>query len=163
MRHNASTQQRQDKRRFIERIGLHWSPGNKAMSISHIPTFYLQKFPKNKEYPPHRKWLYESGTIYAKWRWYIEEGPLPDKREVVRDMFHVNSKQLQLDIGPGESAVVYDDTSHNLVAFVMRNFTMEHELLAHVEDIIKQNLEVRKNMRVSRYYLLWILDTYKYY
>jgi hypothetical protein len=152
MRLDAYNQQRQDKRRFIERIGLNWSSDNKAKAIDRITAVYLNRLPKGKEYPPQRKWMYESDAVYAKWEWYVKEKKLPDKREVVRSMFRVDPAELQLDLGPNDSAVIYDRTTRNLVAIVIRNFTMEPELLAHVEDAIKRNLQVRKSVRVSCFY-----------
>jgi hypothetical protein len=158
------THHRQDKRKFIERIGLDWSTATKATSINLITTVYLRQLPKAKEYPPRRKWVYESETIYTKWRAYIEKGKLPDKREEVRGMCRVDPTQLQLDIGPRESAIVYDNSTHKLVALVIRNFTMEPKLLAHVEVVIKHNLQVRQDIHVSHpYSRLGYIDAYNYY
>jgi hypothetical protein len=142
---------------------LDWSPDFKAAAIKVVDTIYLQQLPEGNEYPPRKHWVFESDEIYNKWRWYIKGGPLPDKRENIRSMHHLEPQKLQLDIGPDRSIIVRDKTTHKLVLLVFRDFTMDHELLAHVNNAIMCNLEARQDIRVCFFIRLhYLKQAYRY-
>lgn len=137
---------------------MDWSPDSKAAALKLVDTIYVQQLPKGDEYPPRKHWVFESDEIYQKWRWYIKGGPLPDKRENIRSMFYLEPQKLQLDIAPDRSVIVRDKTTHELVLLIIRDFTMDRELLDHVNNAIMHNLEVRQDIRVCYFYQTRLLE-----
>ena len=134
---------------FIHRIGLNWSPATRDLSLKGVKTVYLPKL--RTPYPVINQWICESDAIDDKWSDYLKYDPRaqPDSRRKRQPIFRIEPSKLSLDIGADQSAIVYDATG-NLILVVLRNFCSEPDLLSHIEGIIKQAVDCRRSIRVSK-------------
>ena len=136
---------------FIHRIGLHWSPATRDTFLEGVATILLPKL--TTPYPVTKQWMCESDVIDEKWRHYLNYDPRaqPDKRRPRQPIFRVDPSHLSLDIGPDQSAIIYDANTGELVMLILRNFCCDPDLLSHIDEIIKQAVDCRKSMRVSHF------------
>ena len=145
LRQDWLTSARSTKVQFIRAIGLNWDDIDRDAFLCRIRVVSLSKlrFP----YPPRYHWMVESDEIDDKWREHIEKGRQPDKRRRRYPLFRVDPSQLQLDVSPDESVLVYD--KDELVLAVIRNFCGHPGLLSCIDSIIKRAVDHQKNVRVS--------------
>jgi hypothetical protein len=143
---------RNQKVDFIHRIGLQWSPAARNGFWNGIHVVELSKLVT--PYPPVGHWICETDAIDAKWGKYLEEDPRaqPDRRRPRLPLFHMDVNMLKCDIRPGETAIIKDKDTGELVMVIFCSFSNHPGLLAHVDDIIKCAVEYRKSMRVSGFY-----------
>ena len=142
-------QHRNNKLDLIHRIGLNWSPATRDSFLNGVDTVYLPKL--TTPYPRMKQWICESDMIDDKWRSYLKYDPRaqPDKRQPRKSIFRLDPSKLSLDIGPDQSAIIYDGNTGELVMLVLRNFSAEPNLLLHIEGVIKQAVQCRRSIRVS--------------
>jgi hypothetical protein len=140
---------RNQKVDFIHRIGLQWSPAARNAFWDGIHVVALSRL--EDPYPPAGHWVCETDAIDAKWRRYLEEDPRaqPDRRRARSPLFRVDVDMLRCDIRPGESVIIIDEHTGELVMVIFCSFSNHPGLLAHIDDVIKRAVEYRKSMRVS--------------
>ena len=102
-------------------------------------------------------WTVESNQIADLWCYHIEKAPQPDKRHKHYPLFLSDPAKLQYDADPNTSGLVYDEVTKELVIVILRNFTRNQALLSSLEEVIKANVEHRKNMCVSLIFIRFIL------
>jgi hypothetical protein len=142
------TIQRHRKTDFIRGIGLDWSPRTRDAFLGAIRTISLAKL--DTPFPIVKHWICETDAVDHKWQDYLHNDPRaqPDRRRPRLPIFRLDPAQLQLDINADENALVYDQSTGELLLVVIRNFCQNPDLLAHIDRIIKQSVECRKSMRV---------------
>ena len=62
--------------------------------------------------------------------------------------------KLQYDVDSGASALIYDKESKELVMVILRNFTGHPGLLSYLGEVVKENVEHRKHLRVCFFFPL---------
>ncbi len=137
---------------FIHRIGLQWSPAARNGFWNSIRVVKLSKLVT--PYPPVGHWICETDPIDAKWRKYLEEDPRaqPDRRRPRLPLSRIDVHMLRCDIRAGESVIIIDKDTGELVMVVFRSFSNHPGLLAHIDGVIKRAVEYHKSMRVSDFY-----------
>jgi hypothetical protein len=135
---------------FIHHIGLNWSPATRDSFLKGVKTVYLRKL--RTPYPVINEWICESDAIDDKWRDYLKHDPRaqPDSRRKRQPIFRIEPSNLSLDIGADQSTIVYDADTGDLILIVLRNFCSDPDLLSHIEGIIKQAVDIRRSIRVSK-------------
>ena len=135
---------------FIHRIGLNWSPATRDSFLKGVNTVYLRKL--RTPYPAINEWICESDAIDDKWSDYLKHDPRaqPDSRRKRQPIFRTNPSNLSLDIGADQSAIIYDAETGDLILVVLQNFCSEPDLLSYIEGIIKQAVDFRRSIRVSK-------------
>ena len=135
---------------FIHQIGLNWSPATRDSFLKGVNTVYLRKL--KTPYPVINEWICESDAIDDKWSDYLKHDPRaqPDSRRKRQPIFRIDPSNLTLDIGADQSAIIYDATTGDLILVVLRNFCSHPDLLSYIEGIIKQAVDLRKSIRVSK-------------
>lgn len=99
-------------------------------------------------YPPVDEWVAETPEIAAMWQARIERGKLHDDRGYRREIHILDPERLQYDLQPEESALFVDKVTGKLVMAVIRNFCRDQGVLDWLTDIILENVDARKSIRV---------------
>lgn len=113
-----------------------------------IPVHLVQSFPVESAYPPVDEWIVESEEIDRIWRGHIETGKLPDRRNPRYPMHRVDPSHLSFDLKPDCSAVFKDATTGEVIMVVMRDFCRDKATLDWITEVVLENIEVERNIRV---------------
>jgi len=151
-RRNYLAIHRSQKHTFIHRIRLDSSPDSRDAFLGAIKIFHISQL--GTPYPSVKHWICETDDIDHKWRDFLHNDPKahPDRRRPRLPIFRLDHTKLQLDIKANEDALVYDETSNELLMVVIRNFGRDPNLLKHIEGIIKQSVDCRRSIRVINYF-----------
>lgn len=138
---------RWSKEHFIETALLNPQAVDKGAFIQSIPRHDtdLLRIP----YPTESVWIAETGTILEFNRRFIQQDPLHDARDWRRPIELLDASRIQLDIGPTESARIYDSASGCLVGMVVRDVCKNEEAVHYVDSAVERMVESRVTSRVS--------------
>lgn len=127
-----------------------------ATGLSHphigaLPKVYLPQL--RNAYPPIGHWIVENKDIYSQWNEYLQGYKLSDMRHRRYPTHLLQVKNLRLDIGPEESAIIYDKNTEDIIGVVIRKFSNSPEVLEWATSILKRSTEVATSVRVCFIYL----------
>ena len=137
------------KRTFIHRISLDSSPDSRDAFLGAIKIFCISQL--GTPYPSVKHGICETDDIDHKWHNFLYNDPKahPNLHCPRLPILCLDLTKLQLDIKADEDALVYDETSNELLMVVIRNFSRDPNLLKHIEGIIKQSVDCWRSIRVS--------------
>lgn len=133
---------------FLDAVGI--TQKQQGTKLAGVPTISLNRL--RKPYPPSGHDIYESPSAHKIWKKHRKTTPYPDSRYTWKPFHSLNPARLQHIVRGNESAIIRDSRNNELVGLVIRNFTDQNpRLLAWVNNIIMENIEVRKSVRVGVY------------
>ncbi|KAJ3746576.1 hypothetical protein DFH05DRAFT_1607390 [Lentinula detonsa] len=97
-------------------------------------------------YPPCDKWIIEDSEIWGLWEAYITKHKQPDPRVRRRGLHTLDETQLQCNVAPDESVIIFDKDSGELIFAQLRNFCQVPAIVEWVNSVLKKNLSVQRNM-----------------
>ncbi|TFY50971.1 hypothetical protein EVJ58_g10807, partial [Rhodofomes roseus] len=101
----------------------------------------------NKPYPHEFKWVCEDKKSMTGWGPSIRKGKQADERKKRRGMHTLKPDKLQLVVSVGESAMIRDADSGDLIAVVVRGFCEDHEILDSTNLTVTDACDAKRNVR----------------
>ncbi|KAG6820060.1 hypothetical protein H0H93_005900 [Arthromyces matolae] len=129
---------------FLFRTRLYISPGTKHSNLGKIKCITIRKL--KESYPPRGAIIADSRTIYNTWYPHFAFGKQADSRMKRLPLAMLDTNQLQLDVKDDESVIIQDEDG-KLVAFVMRNFCPDPNLLHWATEQAAGQIPLRRNIR----------------
>ncbi|KAJ3710905.1 hypothetical protein DFJ43DRAFT_1161977 [Lentinula guzmanii] len=98
---------------------------------------------------PRDKWIIENSEIWGMWEAHITKHKQPDPRVRCRGLHALDETQLQCNVAPDESVIVFDKDSGELIFAQLRNFCQVPAIVEWVDSVVKKNLSVQRNVRME--------------
>lgn len=134
-------QKRTHRRQLLQSLGV--------ATTSDIPLKEIALPKLSTAYPPMGHWIADNPEIYSQWNEHLQTYKLSDQRHHRYTSHLLDPTNLQLDVGPTESVIIYDQDSKDIVGVVVRNFSGNEEVLKWATDILQRSTKVAKSIRVS--------------
>ena len=149
-RQKALGRRKSAKKRFSQSLGFTMrARAASAAKFAQIPKSFVKRFGKDDAYPPLKTWVFESSEIGNRWREHLTSGPRPDVRKPYLPMMEVDLSLLAHDVGTEESRVFFNADDGRFVGLVVRNFCANGDVLPYVDEVVREAVSVRRNVRVS--------------
>ncbi|XP_006454211.1 hypothetical protein AGABI2DRAFT_61502 [Agaricus bisporus var. bisporus H97] len=129
----------------VRQLGLHWSPQKIEDWNNQLPVERLEEL-KNP-YPPPGKFVCEDDNIRQLWHRRIMEAKQADKRLKRCEPLVIDSKELVRTVGVSENLVVRDSLTGEIVLMVVRQFCRDIDIIAWMEDIVVEAVDICRNIR----------------
>ena len=147
---SGSRENRHQKKIFIINTGFTERGRNKqAVRLKGIERLDVKAL--TDAYPPMGHWVCETASIERKWQKHLQTGRQPDARLPRLPLHFLQKSRLTHDIGPLDSASIYDADTGELEAIVVREFCPNPKVLEPVNNIIEEAVIERKSIRVSSF------------
>ncbi|RPA83108.1 hypothetical protein BJ508DRAFT_197603, partial [Ascobolus immersus RN42] len=126
------------------------NPSGLQLFLASVRTVYLRRLPVS--YPPEDTWICESKAVCNRWGKWVNDMPLPDERgKVAWTRFYptmvIDTKKLQLDVGPGENLVLRDEDTKELIGFVYSDLVKNSQILKWMNDTVSAGCDALKSVR----------------
>ncbi|KAJ3560342.1 hypothetical protein NP233_g10901 [Leucocoprinus birnbaumii] len=138
------------KEHFIETARINWKAVNKDEFLAAIPSHVIRPLPRNKPYPPPDLWIAETAEIARLNSKFINDNPLHNTRDRRRPVALLDESQLQLDIGPQQSAVIRDSSDGSLVAVVIRDVCNNAEAVEFANKAVAAAVDMQTTSRDAK-------------
>ena len=125
-------------------------PKAKGSKLVGVPTIYLTQ--QKEPYPPNGHNIYESAAVREIWENHYATAHHPDPRggRTWKPLLELDSGKLQYVVGVGESVIIRDEKTEEIIGMVIRNFSNQNLLLLDwINGIIKENTGLHRNVRAS--------------
>jgi hypothetical protein len=144
-RREHKTDMRKEKMDFINKVGLNWAKEQRDKYLAGIPTVAVK--PLAKSYPALGHWVYETTEISRKWDEYLSTGKLHDSRTPRHPLLMLDPAMLVADVLTNESRI-FREPSGKLAGIVIRDFCPDETALKWMDEVVKQTVDDRRNIRV---------------
>ncbi|KAA8892791.1 hypothetical protein FN846DRAFT_1009128 [Sphaerosporella brunnea] len=131
-------------------LGLGWTATQreKFLAPESIPTVSLPML--KKRWPPKDVWLSEAPTTGLLWERHFQEAKLQDKRIERKDvLISSDGDSWQKTIKAGESVIIRDAQTGQIVLVVIRNFCNHQGVLDWAIKIVQAAVNIKKSVRLD--------------
>ncbi|EDR05220.1 uncharacterized protein LACBIDRAFT_329890 [Laccaria bicolor S238N-H82] len=137
------------KRHLSQSLGFtaHARKINAARFASVVETC-VRRYSATDAYPPLKHWVYETEAIQKRWEEHLSSGDRHDPRNPYLPLMKVDLALLDHDI-PIDDSRLFRDSDGEEVCYVFREFCPSKPVLASVNDIVEESIDIRRNCRAS--------------
>jgi hypothetical protein len=152
-RRKGKYEHRKEHRAFLEEVGitLEWMVNVNVFlweNPSRVKAITLPKL--RKPFPSPRTWICETPEIYSLWNKFIKSGGLVSDKRLKQGIPRlVREEDMTLVIDENTSCIVRDKDTNEIVLLVLRDFCANMDLLDWVDEVIREVVSTRRNVRVS--------------
>ncbi|KAF8056073.1 hypothetical protein FPV67DRAFT_1678612 [Lyophyllum atratum] len=140
-----SKQQRYDRRRFVQNLGLDPKSFDRDAFLKDIPTKTVTALPE--AYPPIGEGIAETGPIFDKWDPFFRSAKPPDVRKPYPSVHLLQESKLKLDILPHESVILRDSETKELIGVAIRDACPDQRVVAWGDQVVADTTPYRQNIR----------------
>ncbi|KAF8836612.1 hypothetical protein BDN67DRAFT_983812 [Paxillus ammoniavirescens] len=133
------------RRQLITCLGLSPASKDHKARLAVVQTHFLPALAK--PYPPEGFWWYESDVIRDAWYDHLSFGKQPDQQLKRHPLCPVDPGRLQLQIPAGESAIIRDAETEEVVMVVMQNFCEDADVLSWVDGKVRKVVGHKRSVR----------------
>ncbi|KAJ3980303.1 hypothetical protein F5890DRAFT_1419882 [Lentinula detonsa] len=137
------------KKELIRVLGLTPAKGEGVAAALWASATVVELSRLETPYPPRDKWIIEDSEIWGLWEAHITKHKQPDPRVRHRGLHTLDETQLQCNVAPDESVIVFDKDSGELIFAQLRNFCQVPAIVEWVDSVLKKNLSVQRNVRME--------------
>ncbi|KAJ3559157.1 hypothetical protein NP233_g11335 [Leucocoprinus birnbaumii] len=129
----------------VRALGLDWTPEIAAGWFQALPNIHLPKL--KTPYPPAGKFICEDEAIKKLWYPRLMEAKQADKRLKRCEPLVIDQTKLVRTVEAGESIVVRDCKTNEIVLMVVRNFCGDIDVLEWMGRIVAEAVRICRNVR----------------
>lgn len=108
-------------------------------------------------YPPLGKWVCETDSIRKLWHYHLRYDPQADKHLPRHEPVVIAESKLDRVIEENQSCIIRDSITNEIVLIVLRDIISDMDVLDWLDDIVGEATSTRRNIRVSRFAMLFII------
>jgi hypothetical protein len=149
-RGQARIDYRRHKQELTRSLGLDWTATKREefLAPESIPTLSLSML--KKRWPPKDVWLSEAPATGLLWERHFQEAKQHDKRIKRKDvLISSDGDSWQKTIKAGESVIIRDAQTRQIVLIVIRNFCGHQGVLDWANNIVETATNIKKSVRLD--------------